>query len=440
MLKVLKLAWPIILQNLMLVMMNVVDTFMLGRFSVSAIASIGIASPILWTVILLLTSLSTGTIATVSRAVGEKNISKQVEDVSASITCALVIGALCAIIGLLFLPYLVSFYFIPENPKITSDAELYLLTVVSIAPFIVVESICASIMRSFGDTKTPMIIGGLENGINIIANYLLIFGKLGAPQLGVWGAGIATALSATLGSTTLFILLIRREPIKSHSKIIKNVTISSIKRLLKISTPAAIQPLIVQVGFLIYVKVVTSLGELPFAAHRTAIIIEQLSFITLQGLSVACSIIVGQSLGARDIKSAEEGFNSAIKLGLRFSLALAILFLAIPGFLMEIFVPNVQNVINLGALCLMISSIEQPFMWSAGIVEGTLKGAGDTKSPLFVAIVGVWLIRLPLSYLFAITFRMALPGIWIVMIIDWAIRFTLYWVIYKRGKWKSIKL
>ena len=207
--------------------------------------------------------------------------------------------------------------------------------------------------------------------------------------------------------------------------------------LLQISLPAAIEPIITQLGGLFILKIVADIGQSALATHHVISRIESLSFMPGMGLSVATAALVGQYLGAKKFHLAELASRQAINFALMMMCSLGLVFLLFPSFLISIFTGN-NAVRLLGVSCLMLAATEQPFLSYAMIYQGTFRGAGDTAIPLYINSIGIWLVRLPLAFLFVNTFHWGLLGIWMSMPIDWLIRAIIYRVIYQKRRWEKI--
>src|SRR3972149_973244 len=252
-------------------------------------------------------------------------------------------------------------------------------------PFLLIELVCSAILRGAGDTRTPMYVAIFANVLNVIGDYVLIFGKFGFPELGVVGAGVATAISYFVEGVILFFFLFSAgSAIRIRIRSFALVSYESAKRLFNVAIYAAIEPLVAHAGFLLYVKIVTTLGEVSLAAHRTAMSIESIAYMPFGGFAIACSTMIGQALGARRPQDAEFSFRESARLITWLSLVPALLFLFIPQTLVWIFVPNEPEVIRLGGLCLSIVALELPFMALSQVYTGALRGAGDTKSIFYV--------------------------------------------------------
>ncbi|HEV3029398.1 MAG TPA: MATE family efflux transporter, partial [Planctomycetota bacterium] len=274
-------------------------------------------------------------------------------------------------------------------------------------------------------------------------NWVFIFGNLGAPRMGVTGAALATSISFALqGAATFGYLWLPPSPIRLSLADLRGVTRDSVRRLVGVSIPAAVEPLLLQCGFLIYNKAITLLGTVPMAAHRAAITVESMTFMPAYGFSVAGSAVVGQYLGAGRADRADAALRECARLStwLMSGVGVAFFFLAAP--LVRLFLrgPEAESTVAAAAMCLAISAFEQPFMALAMTLGGGLRGAGDTRSPMLVGLLGVWAVRIPLAWTLAFPAKLGLNGIWITMIADWAARTAVFSVLYRKGAWKTIKL
>ncbi len=441
--EVLRLAWPVVLQNLCKTLIFYVDTFMIGRVGREAMASMAIVGPLTYTTVALLSGISVGTIAIVARAWGEQDREKQAQGASTAVTLALLVGVLMTAIGILLLPWAAGLYAVEGAPRVAVVAGDYLYFIAAVLLFVCMDNACSGILTASGDTRTPMAASLAGNALNIFLNWVLIFGNLGAPRMGVAGAGLATAAAMAFQACIVSVFLWTRfSRIRLRFAGFRLVTRASMGALVKVIWPAALERLVLQSGFLVYAKVITLLGEASMAAHRVALAVESLTFMPAFGFSVAGSAIVGQCLGAGRPDQAEVGLRESARISASLMSGIGVLFLLFATPLVRIFLPGAENeeTTRLAATCLMISAAVQPFLALSMALGGALRGAGDTRSPVVVGLVGVWLIRVPFSWLLAFPLGLGLQGIWMTMIADWLARSAIFWMIWRRGRWKSIKL
>ncbi|MBI4565374.1 MAG: MATE family efflux transporter [Planctomycetes bacterium] len=435
--QLLRLTWPVVLQNISRTFMLLVDTAMIGRVGTSAMASMAIIAPIVHSIFSLLVVLGVATLATVARATGEGDRVRQERAAATSLLAALGSGGVLMLLGLVLAPLVVEAYRDASTAPVLAAAHDYTRLIVLALPLILLEEASAATLRGAGDTRTPMIVALAANALNVFGNYVFIFGAFGTPALGVVGAGLSTAICHSLQGLVLTgLLFTRRSPIRLSGRSFAGVTRDAWARLGRIAGPAVLEPLVIQSGFLVYLKSISMLGPAALAAHRTAITIESLSFMPGYGFSVACSVAVGQLLGERRPDVAVRAIRESVVLAALLMSVLGVAFLAIPEVLMGVFIRQDADVIGAGAACLRIASLEQPLLGAAMALAGALRGAGDTRSPVAVGALGVWGIRVPLAYALAFPAGLGLTGVWITMIVDWGARAAAFAWIVRRGSWK----
>lgn len=188
---------------------------------------------------------------------------------------------------------------------------------------------------------------------------------------------------------------------------------------------------------LIFEMMVISLGNLSYAAHKIALVGESFSFNLGFAFSFAATALVGQELGKNSPKQAlKKGYICTIIAVIVMS-TMGIIFLVAPNLLVSLFSKD-ENVVALSIVALRLVSICQPFSAMSLVLSGALRGAGDTKSVLFITFVGIFLVRIPTTYLFLYVLKLGLSGAWIVMTIDLFVRSSALLYVFKRGKWKYL--
>lgn len=441
--EVLRQAWPVVLQNVLHTLMFYVDTYMVSRLGPEAMAAMGVVGPVAHTITSVLSALSIGTIAIVARAWGEGDRARQEREAAASLAVGVVLGAPLALLGYVALPEIARLFPVPDAPSVLGMARGFLRYQGASLVFFCVYISATGVLRAAGRTAFAMVATLAANGLNVFLNWVFIYGNLGAPRMGVAGSALATASALAFECVVVLgYLWSPRSPIRLTLASFRRVTRESLGRLVRVSVPAAIEPVILQSGFLVYNRVITELGVVAMAAHRAAITVESLTFMPGWGFAVAGSAVVGQFLGARRPDKAEAGFRESARIStyLMSTIGVVFLFAAVP--LVRLFLrgPEAEPAVGAAALCLAISAFEQPFLALSMALGGALRGAGDTRSPVLVAVVGVWAVRVPLAWLLAFPAGLGIVGIWMTMIADWAARTAIFTLLFRRGRWKSIKL
>lgn len=440
--RVFVVALPYVVESLFESMMFYADMLMLGRLrgeEQEAIAALGVAGPIVYTVVTVLVAIRVGIIATVARAVGAGDATRQRRAASTGLAAALGMGVVASCLGYAALPHLTALFDVPDNPRVVALAFSYLRTVGAALFFNLLMVGSTAVMRAAGNTRTPMAIGIAANLINIGLNDLLIFGHHGFPRMGIQGAAVATAVSQGLYGVAAFALLFTRwSGLRLDRRAFGRIDGDSVRSLARVTGPAMLEPIVLQTGFLTYSIIVAWLGQTQLAAHRAGIAIESLVFMPGNAIAIACSALVGQAMGAGKPEQAEMAFHEASRMALYLmsGVGVCILLLAIP--LVRLFVPGDPEVIHTGALCVAIGALSEPFFATTFVLGGALRGAGDTRSPVWVALIGVWGVRVPTTYLLAHVAGLGIYGVWMMMSIDWFIRMWVLLWIWRRGRWKRV--
>lgn len=439
-----KLTIPVFLELLISGLFGMIDMMMVGNsgpahITTPSIAAIGITNQMMFIGIAVAQAFSTGGTAMISRYCGARK-EDRVPDV--------VKHLLILIVTILIIPFVTINLLIPDKVMAFIGAEQetmniginYFKVVILGFTFQAFNLAIFASMRGTGDTRTPMIINIGINLLNVFGNYILIFGKLGLPALGVTGAGISTSLSHVLASIVLFIILLN----KSHVvklKLSKGFKFNGpiVQNLINIGVPAALEQAGFRVGVLLFIKIVTSLGTVAYATHQIALNILSLSFAPGQSFGIAASTLVGKSLGEERIDKAKTYIKETNRLALIASIFFGALFYFF-GPTLTSFYTSDTSVIGQSVVIMKIVALIQPFQASAFAISGALRGAGDTVSTLIVTLIGIVVVRIGVSYTLIKIAGVGLIGAWIAMFLDQLTRWIGINLRYKTGKWKEIKL
>lgn len=316
------------------------------------------------------------------------------------------------------------------------DAILYQNMTVIGFPFLGISIATFYAFRAMGENKIPMIGNTLALVLKLILNFLLIY----LFKWGIFGAALSTTLTRLFSALFSIYLVFysKKNWISLEFKNLKFDYFTS-KRILKVGIPAAAEQLGLRLGMLIFEMMVISLGNLSYAAHKIALTAESISYNLGFAFSFAASALVGQELGkGSSQKALKDGYICTIIAMIVMS-TFGLTFFIMPQFLVSLFTKD-KKVIELATTALKIVSICQPFSGASMVLAGSLRGAGDTKSVLLITYLGIFLIRIPITYLFLDVLNFGLAGAWIVMTIDLVIRSSLAFYVFRRGKWRYIEV
>ena len=430
-----QITLPAVFDLLAQTLIMALDMKMVSSLGPSAISSVGVGTAGMYALIPALIAVATGTTALLSRAYGADNKLDGKKAFAQSFFIAVPLGIILTIIFLLFSEQIINLVGNAKDMNL-SDAILYQNMTVIGFPFLGVSIATFYAFRAMGENKIPMIGNTLALVLKIILNFLLVY----LFKWGIFGAALSTTLTRLFSAIFSIYLVFwsKKNWISLELKDLKFDYFTS-KRILKVGIPAAVEQLGLRIGMLIFEMMVISLGNLSYAAHKIALTAESISFNLGFAFSFAASALVGQELGkGSSQKALKDGYICTIIAMIVMS-TFGLLFFIIPQFLVSLFTKD-KDVIELATMALKIVSICQPFSGASMVLAGALRGAGDTKSVLLITYLGIFLVRIPITYLFLDVLNFGLAGAWIVMTIDLVIRSSLAFYIFRRGKWKYLQV
>lgn len=436
--EVFTLALPAVGEMLLYMIVWVFDTMMVGQYGGNiAVSAVGLASEILYTFsnIFITMGISIGITSLVARNIGAGNYS----DAEIYASHGLLLGSIISFV-ISTLIFIFSKYFLilaGASADVLAAGSMF-IRITSIGIFFnMLMSLFNAILRAAGNTKTPMYAAAIVIAVNLVLDWILIFGRFGFPALGVKGSAIATLIAQISG----FIFILCYYLIYPEIKISLDKMLKLRKKILieitKLSFPSSLQEAAFDISRLISVFMIMHLGTIAFAADQITTTIESISFMPGWGFAVAATTLVGQKVGARDFNGAKEYSYIAATFAVAIMGIGSIMFLTIPHTLIKAFIIE-PDVVKIGVLCLMIASVEQPFMALGMVFAGSLKGAGNTKSPFAVSFASSWFIRLPLMYYVIYILKLSVVYVWWVTAIQWSFEGILMYLLFIR-EMKKIK-
>ena len=406
----LTLAWPTVLEQFLSTILQYVDTAMVGWLGAEATATVSLSSTYTWLINSVVYAFGVGFLSYIARAIGEKDSYKVRHAGGQAALMVLVTGGFLTIVTQIAAPFMPGW--MGADPSIRRDASIY-FAVINL-PLILRASmtIFGAVLRSTGDTKTPMKVNVLMNLVNVGLNAVFIY-LLG---MGAVGAGIATAISYSVGG-----ILMTRAFFKNPILEFKPAYIKPETRILKDSFQVAIPLMLTQIascgGYIVAASFVSSMETTIYAAHSIAITAEQLFYIPGYGMQAAASTLIGNAIG--------EGNLRKERVVIRYSLTIIFLIMCVTGtalylgagFMMSLFTGEAA-VITIGTGLLRIVAFTEPIFGSAAVMDGIYAGLGNTRYPLAVELVSRWGVRILGSWILIHIFSGGIRQVWYAMITD----------------------
>lgn len=433
------LAWPTIINMVLMTAYNLINRAFLGglEHSAAAQAAIGIGGIAPMIQFGLLIGLTAGTSALVSRFIG----AKEYTDAEEATRQSLIFGVIAGIISMIPLVLLAGPFvrLLGAKPDVAPLAAGYTMIFGAFTIPLYLQMIIGSALQASGDTKSPLYTAIVMVIVNIAFDWLLIFGIGPFPELGVKGAALATGISRTV-SSMMMIYFLRRSVLK-HSLRHLRMRWEWCLRILKIGWPAAAQQVLFSTGNAVYIGL---LGGLPDATAAQAALsvagaIEATSFMPGASYRVAATPLVGQNLGAGSPKRAERCAWTAVRQAVIIMSVMMLVFLIFPAQLAHIFTKDKQ-VIALIVSYLRINALCQPFLAVGMVLAGSLQGAGDTRFATLTSFFSHAAVRLPLTWLLARVLGMDATGAWIAMCTSNICSSLLITWWFRRGNWKTLQI
>lgn len=426
---VLQLSMPAILGQLSVIIMQYIDTMMVGQLGANATASIGLVSTTCWLFGGLAATIGTGFSVLVAQHIGAKeyDVARKVLRQSLMV---------CMSLGLLISLFCVSIHnwwphALGGTPEVAALSSKYFLVWSLTVPVMQLLFLSNGMLRSSGNMKIPMLLGVLMCVLDITFNLLLI------PLWGVVGAALATTIAAVVTTTCSFTYLITRSPeLRIAGQVFSDFRLHFpiIRRSFKIGLPMAVEHAVFCGAQIVSTIIVAPLGPVAIAANTIAIVVESLCYMPGYGIGDAATTLVGQSYGAKrgDLIRSFSILTVLMGVGVMTTLGV-VMYLAAPE-LMRMMTPDL-GVQAQGTMALRIEAFAEP-MYAASIVAyGVFMGLGDTFVPCIMNLCSIWFVRIPLAAVLART--MGLKGVWLAMCIELTVRGTIFLL---RMRFKKIKV
>lgn len=434
---VFELAWPTILAFGTQTLVRVVSLAMVASLGESAVVGVGIANQFFWLVQSLGTVAPTGIMALVSRAIGARDAKLADEALRQALWLGLAVGVLSSIVILPLTAFAIAAYG-GDASVIAVGSEYLFWATPGIVP-LTLSLVFGTALRAAGDTRTPLWIGAGANLLNLGLGWALIYGKLGLPALGVAGAGIAATLAVALQLPVFFWLWLSGRMRVQRAGANARPDFHTMGRLLRIGWPSAFEGLLFQIGLGVFMHIVSPYGTEALAAYQVGTQILAFSFLPGLGFGAAASTLVGQHLGEGDPARAERsGWRSMVG---------AILSMTAMGALVIAFAPQLAALFHLSPLAVertvdfvWILGAVQPLMAIEYTIGGGLRGAGDTRFPLFAIFACLFLFRLAPAAIAAGVFHARLNVVFGMLVLDYAVKAALLVTRFARGRWKTLEV
>jgi putative MATE family efflux protein len=445
--RVIALALPVLLQQIIIVTVSLSDRWLAGTIPVETEdahaalqAAQTTANYLAWFVSSYTVLVSAGASAVVARCIGAGERNAAIRATHQALLLALVIGGIGSAFGLCFTEQLI--HALNLKGEAAALAVSYLQPMFWLLPFQAVEAAGVACLQGAGDTRTGMFIQGGIALCNLPVAFIMCRGIGSWEGLKFRGISWGTATCFTLGAIVVVTVLrrgraglaLRRREFRPDPQMLW--------RLLRISIPAGLDSLSIVAGQIVFLHIVNNLGNVAAAAHGTALGWESLSFQTAHPFGIAAMALVGQNLGAKRPREAARAGWTAFGLGCFVSCSMGVLFYTFAPYMARFLnpYPEQANIVEEAVRVLRLVALATPGLVSTIVFTQALRGAGDTKVPVLFTWFGFLAVRLPLAYfLTSATIGWGLYGAWLAMCADLVVRGTFFFARFASGRWKTAR-
>ncbi len=431
---ILQLAWPAIVSNLLFSSVGLVDIKIVGSLGPNAVAAVTTGNRMFFVLQGVLMAVTAGTTALVARAWGANDRDEAERVTRASMVVCLGVSAVMAVPGIFF-PHQLAGIFQGLDPEAIEQAADFILWLSLFNVAFAVSFVLGTACRAAGDTMTPLWIGAVTNVVNVVLVYVLIYGAFGIPSLGVSGAAIANGLAFSLGSVIFLVKWLRGSLIVGVGPP-GALSRERVREIFRIGYPAGIEQFVWQTGFIAFLWVVALYGTEPYAAYGIGVQILALSFVVGFGFSIAASTHVGQRLGAKDPAGAEVSGWHAMRLAIVAMVVLGAIVIASAEQIASFMIDDAE-VVRLTVVFIYILGACQPLMAIEFTLGGSLRGAGDTRFPLYTVLTGLVGVRVVLSAAAAFA-GLDVEWIFAALVADYIVKAFMLIRRFRGGKWKLL--
>jgi putative MATE family efflux protein len=438
-----RLALPVVVANLLQTLVNVVDVFMAGRLGPLAVASVGMANSVRLLILVAIMAVTAGAMALAAQARGARD-PEALEDVTRqTLLLSIVLSLGLTALGVPLARPLMAFLN-GGGPVEVVDAGSAYLAILFLGTLLVVAQVAlTSLMQGAGDTLTPLWLAAVTNAANVLFNWLFMFGPGPFPALGVPGAAVGTLLARAVGLGVGLAVVLAGGNVVRWPQGRWRWNGPRVRDLLAIGVPSGLQSLAYVGAGLLVVRAVTATpsGSYGAAAMAIGLQVEGFAFMPGVALSVAATSLVGQALGAWQLQQAWRAGHAALALALVLMGTIGALLILFAEPLIRVFEPSAHPIVVAdGVAYLRVNGAVQPILALFMVLNGALRGAGDTRAGLIGTVVGRWGVVVPLAWLLGVAGGWGTVGVWWALFVGVSVQATWVALRWWRGRWIEVAL
>ncbi|HDN04754.1 MAG TPA: MATE family efflux transporter [Chloroflexi bacterium] len=432
--QMLRLASPIILQQLIFSSLGMIDTVMIGHLGDASVAAVGVANQVFFLATLLYFGITSGAAIFTAQYWGRKDIPRIQQILGLSLVISLVGGAVFTLVAIGYPQAVLQIY--SADPEVISLGGEYLQITALSYIFTAITYSFSVILRSINNVKLPMMTSLFALSLNSLLNFGLIFGNFGLPALGVKGAAIAT-VTARLFEAFLIVFLVYRKqlPLAARPAALVKWDKIQLGKFFQTTLPVIITEIIWSLGTTTYTVVYAHISTEAIAAYNIALSVDRLIFVIFIGLGNACAIMIGNKIGEGEKDAAILFGKKYLLLGITAALALGLLMLLVKNPLLSLFgVTPETTLLAKNTLLVMIYSLPVRTM-NLILLIGILRSGGDTYYAFFIDAGVIWIVGVPMAYLGAYLLHLPVYWVYLMVISEEVVKVSLGLIRFSKGRW-----
>ncbi|HEV8542490.1 MAG TPA: MATE family efflux transporter [Verrucomicrobiae bacterium] len=431
------LAVPMILEMIMESLFAVVDVFYVSRVGVNAVATVGLTESVMMIIYAIAIGLSMAATAFVARRAGEKNFKAAAEAGMQALLLAVLITIPLSLTGIIFAGDIL--HLMGASPAVIAEGKTYARIQLGGHIIVMFLFLNNAVFRGVGDASIAMRVLWLANILNMLLGPVFIFGLGPVPALGVTGAAVATSLGRGIGvlfqfrnlTTDRSLIRVRLENIRFDFPLMR--------QMFRVALGGMSQFLIGSASWIFMVRILSTFGSSAVAGYTIAFRTIVFTILPSWGLANAAATLVGQNLGAKQPDRAEKSVWTAAYYNMLFLTAVSVLFFILAGRILNIYSSD-PEVIRTGVFCLRIICLGYIFYAYGMVIGQAFNGAGDTRTPTHLNLFCFWLIQIPAAYFLAKVLMLGPAGVFSAQAFSFSLSAILAVLIFRRGKWKMVKV
>lgn len=454
------LVVPILCELLLSSLFGMVDHMMAGQHSTHALNAIGLFNSPSALLTVLFSAINVGTTTRVAWNIGAGRMDSARRVMRTSIILNIILGIFVTAIGVVFAPQIIEFMAGEEYGSVYQKGTIAYdgVQVFQICSFgFVFSGVTMAItatLRGAGENRIPLFYNMLANFLNVIGNYILIYGvePLGIPEMAAQGAALSTSISRFLAMAFAIIFLcfsrksnfgLRNKAYATNfsegDRVTKKLPFfvpdpSVSKKILSIGVPSMLESIVMQLGMVLFTKLVISTGNDSYAAHQISNSINNMFLTICAAFSSATGTLVGQHLGAKNIEGARYYTRAIVKLSVSICCIVAVIIALFANNLLGLYTDD-GEVIKIATKIMYVCSFIIIVTAFQNCYSGALKGSGDTKFPLYSAIFCTLFVRVVLTYLVVEILELSIVFVWLATLTDLILRAIIIYIRYRSGRW-----